>query len=209
MSPAKKNTIGIAYIIIPVSVLAVLMIFFRIFIPPVIPSLFVISCYASQAIFSFVSLEKDKKFLQTKFGAYVSPEVVKEMQKNPELAELGAQNKFMTALFSDVKTFSGFTETLNNAVGEEQGAVELQKILSDYLGYLTKAIMEQKGTVDKFVGDEIVSFFNAPLDDSEHAFHSCVAGIRMLQAEARYNEENKDKLPLNKMTGEPFYLHSR
>ena len=209
MSPAKKNTIGIAYIIIPLSVLAVLMIFFRIFIPPVIPSLFVISCYASQAIFSFVSLEKDKKFLQTKFGAYVSPEVVKEMQKNPELAELGAQNKFMTALFSDVKTFSGFTETLNNAVGEEQGAVELQKILSDYLGYLTKAIMEQKGTVDKFVGDEIVSFFNAPLDDSEHAFHSCVAGIRMLQAEARYNEENKDKLPLNKMTGEPFYLHSR
>ena len=63
--------------------------------------------------------------------------------------------------------------------------------------------------MDKYVGDEIVSFFNAPLDDDEHAFHGCVAGIRMLQSEARYNEEHMADLPINEKTGKPFLLHSR
>ena len=69
--------------------------------------------------------------------------------------------------------------------------------------------MDCHGTIDKYVGDEIVSFFGAPVDDDENAFHACLAGIRMLQAEAKYNEENKDKLPINPHTGEPFYLNSR
>ena len=208
-SYGRQNLAGLLYIALPVAILFTSMTAFKVYVPMVNAMLLAVFIYVAETFLNFRLINREKKFLQTKMGAYVSPEVVKEMQKNPELAELGAQNRYMTALFSDVKTFSGFTETLNNALGEEQGAVALQKILSDYLGYLTKAIMGQKGTVDKFVGDEIVSFFNAPLDDEEHAFHSCVAGIRMLQAEAKYNEEFRDSLPINKQTGEPFLLHSR
>lgn len=208
-SAGMKNALGLIYVILPVIIYIVLMIYFQISVAFITPTFIAVAVYLTDAIINFRALNADKKFLQTKFGAYVSPDVVKEMQKNPELAELGAQNKYMTALFSDVQTFSGFTETLNNKYGEERGAVELQKILSDYLGYLTKEIQLQKGTVDKFVGDEIVSFFNAPLDDEDHAFHGCIAGIRMLQAEARYNEENIETLPVNEKTGEKFLLHSR
>ncbi len=208
-SPGKKNAFGLIYVFLPTLLSITLMIFFKKYTPVVIPLALCLAVYFTEVVLNFRALNADKKFLQTKFGAYVSPDVVKEMQKNPELAELGAQNKYMTALFSDVQTFSGFTETLNNKFGEERGAVELQQVLSDYLGYLTKEIQGQKGTVDKFVGDEIVSFFNAPLDDDEHAFHGCVAGIRMLQSEARYNEEHMADLPINEKTGKPFLLHSR
>lgn len=209
-STGHKNIFGLIYVVLPFAIFVVMMVGFKVFIPPLVPFLFVsLFPYILEIVFNFRSLNAQRKFLQTKMGAYVSPEVVKEMQKNPQLAELGAQNRYMTALFSDVATFSGFTETLNNALGEEQGAVKLQQILSDYLGYLTKAIMGQSGTVDKFVGDEIVSFFNAPLEDEQHAFHACVAGIRMLQAEAEYNKTHEAELPINAQTGKPFLLHSR
>lgn len=209
LSPTKRNLVSSVYVAAPLALFSVLMISMNIYMSMAIPAIMVITTYAVEVFFNFREVNRDKKFLQTKFGAYVSPDVVKAMQKNPQLAELGAQNKNMTALFSDVKAFSGFTETLNNELGEEMGAIKLQQILSDYLGFLTKEIMGQRGTVDKFVGDEIVSFFNAPLDDAEHAFHGCVAGIRMLQAEARYNEEFRDSLPVNRQTGEKFCLHSR
>ena len=74
--------------------------------------------------------------------------------------------------------------------------------------------MDAGGTIDKYVGDEIVSFFGAPIPDENNAFNACVAGIRMLQAERRYNEENAYRLPTIKDkngadTGKPFFLHSR
>ena len=106
-------------------------------------------------------------------------------------------------------TFSGFTEVINNEAGEDKGAERLVEILNDYLGVLSDAIMDCNGTIDKYVGDEIVSFFGAPIPAKNNAYDACVASIRMLQAEKKFNEENKDRLPINPKTGEPFFLHSR
>ena len=182
---------------------------FHVYIPLFVPLVYALVTYFSLMILNFILLEGDKKFLQNTFGAYVAPEVVSQLVKNPDMVKLGGNSEQLTALFSDVKTFSGFTEVINNEEGEERGAARLVEILNHYLGALSDAIMENKGTIDKYVGDEIVSFFGAPVPDKDNAFNACVAGIRMLQAEAQYNLENKDTLPKIPETGEPFYLHSR
>ena len=183
--------------------------FFGLYIPGLTAILIAVTSYLSVTIFRFALAEKDKKFLQTTFGAYVAPAVVAEIVKHPELANLGGKSEYLTALFSDVKTFSGFTEVINNEAGEDKGAERLVEILNEYLGVLSDAIMDNNGTIDKYVGDEIVSFFGAPIPIENNAFSACVAAIRMLQAEEKFNRENKDRLPINPKTGEPFYLHSR
>lgn len=204
-----QNISGVGLFVLSLVVPVLLIVLFSIYIPALAAILVAFSSYLAMTIFRFATSEKDKKFLQTTFGAYVAPAVVDQIVKNPEIARLGGKSDYLTALFSDVKTFSGFTEVINNEEGEDKGAERLVAILNDYLGVLSDAIMDNKGTIDKYVGDEIVSFFGAPIHDDNNAYDACVAGIRMLQAEERFNKENKDRLPINPQTGEPFYLHSR
>lgn len=208
-SPARKNAIGIIYVILPPLVFSLLMIFFKLYIPLVIPSIIVLLAYIIQMILNFIAVEKDKSTLRKGFAAYVAPEVVNQIVKNPALLSLGGANKHITALFSDVRTFSGFTECINREEGESKGAVRLVDILNGYLGVLSDAIMDQGGTIDKYVGDEIVSFFGAPVDNPSHAFNACVAGIRMKQAEDIYNAEHLNDLPIHPITHTPFLLKSR
>ena len=238
LSPDLRNNTGLIYVIVPTLIGVISMVFFKVYIPVVLTAAYCALLYIAELIYNFASVEGDKKFLQTTFGAYVAPAVVDQIVKNPNVAKLGGKSENLTALFSDVATFSGFTETINNeelertkkenaalppeeqksteevaALGAARGAERLVAVLNDYLGVLSDAIMDAGGTIDKYVGDEIVSFFGAPIPDKNNAFNACVAGIRMLQAEAKYNEENKDRLPTIKEngvdTGKPFFLHSR
>lgn len=204
-----QNLTGISLVLLSLFIPFALMIGFNVYIPALCAFLIAFSSYIGMTIYRFATSEKDKKFLQTTFGAYVAPAVVDQIVKNPALASLGGKSDNLTALFSDVKSFSAFTEIINNEEGEDKGAERLVAILNDYLGVLSDAIMDNNGTIDKYVGDEIVSFFGAPVHDENNAFDACVAGIRMLQAENRFNEENKNRLPVNPATGETFFLHSR
>lgn len=236
--PTKKAFVqillGVILLAIVVLIPIVLIVAKSIYLPSV-TSIFISSVsFLCVTALRFISSEKDKKFLQNTFGAYVAPAVVDEIIKNPNYASLGGKSDELTALFSDVKTFSGFTEVINNEElkkvreeneklpkneqksedevnleGAAKGAERLVAVLNEYLGVLSDAIMAEGGTIDKYVGDEIVSFFGAPVHDVNNAFNACVAGIRMLQAESKYNDTHKDLLPINPQTGEPFYLRSR
>ncbi len=208
-SSFAKNAVGLVYLFPPAIIFCALMIFFRIYVPVVAPFLLALFTYTAQMVLNFALAEKEKKTLRRGFDAYVAPEVVNQIVKNPALLSLGGANKRMTALFSDVRTFSGFTECINREEGEQHGAVRLVDILNGYLGVLSDAIMDCHGTIDKYVGDEIVSFFGAPVDDPLNAYNACIAGIRMKQAEAIYNEEHKDELPIHPITHTPFLLKSR
>lgn len=177
---------------------------------PFMPVIFSISLsFIISAFRSYMIEGKQKRFINNVFKQYLSPEVVQVLIEKGEKPELGGQSKNLTALFSDVKTFSGFTEVINTQEGEEKGADKLVQILNGYLGALSNSILECKGTIDKYVGDEIVSFFGAPLNDEDNAYNACIASIKMLEAEARYNEEHKNILPINPKTGEIFWLRSR
>ncbi|HAK69575.1 MAG TPA: hypothetical protein DCM57_07945 [Treponema sp.] len=238
LSAARKSVWGILYLVLPVGILILMMVFFRIYTPVTVPLILAALTYILELAMSFVVTEKDKNTLRRGFASYVAPEVVSEIVKDPALLGLGGVSKRITALFSDVKTFSGFTETVNNVATEDirahnelvkagresgkilseeeisvqgaaKGASRLVAYLNDYLGALSDAIMLEHGTIDKYVGDEIVSFFGAPIYDSNHAWNACVAGIRMLQAEAEYNKTHGSELPINPRTGKPFFLRSR
>ncbi|WP_191016545.1 CHASE2 domain-containing protein [Treponema zioleckii] len=234
-----QNLSGILLLVIVIVIPVLAMKLFGIYIPSFTSILIAFTSYLVVTITRFMISEKDKKFLQNTFGAYVAPAVVEQIVKNPDVAKLGGKSENLTALFSDVATFSGFTETVNNeelkrtreenetlppeerksaeevnALGASRGAERLVAILNQYLGVLSDAIMDCTGTIDKYVGDEIVSFFGAPVPDENNAFNACVAGIRMLQAEKKFNEEHASELPTIKDkegndTGKPFFLHSR
>ncbi|MBR1913188.1 MAG: CHASE2 domain-containing protein, partial [Treponema sp.] len=188
----RRNMLALCYLVIPVAIPVLLMILFYIYIPMFSTIVFVVFAYVANLVINFIAVEKDRSTLRRGFDAYVAPEVVSQIMKDPSRLSLGGENKNITALFSDVRKFSGFTEMINNEEGEKNGAVRLVAILNEYLGKLSDAIMENKGTIDKYVGDEIVSFFGAPIDDPYNAFNACVAGIRMKQVEDEYNAKHFD-----------------
>ena len=238
-TPGRKLLIGFGMLVLTTATLLLIFMLTKCYIGTAVPVLSMGITFVAMTAISLVSTSREKKFIQEKFGAYVAPEIVSELVKHPESAKVGGDNKHITALFSDVKTFSGFTETVNNVATDEirrhneevkagkfpdetplsedevimngagKGAEELVAYLNDYLGALSDAIMKEHGTIDKYVGDEIVSFFGAPINDPDHAWNACVAGIRMLQAEAQYNKEHEADLPINPRTGKPFLLNSR
>ncbi len=184
-----QNISGASVIIIFCATVCALMFFVGIYLPPISPLIIIVLTFLMLLAQSFFTAEKERLLIKNTFGAYVAPEVVSQIIENPEYAQVGGISKNLTALFSDVQKFSKFTEIVNNTNGEDKGAEQLVAVLNNYLGALSDAIQEQKGTIDKYVGDEIVSFFGAPIDDSDHAFHACIAGIRMLQSEAQINKE--------------------
>ena len=187
--PSVQNITGGILIAASIVAAVLLMTFFGIYVPIVAGVLIEFTAYLALMIIRFSSNEKERALIKSKFGAYVAPEVVEQIIQNPKYAQVGGDNKELTALFSDVRKFSKFTEIVNNINGEERGAEQLVAALNNYLGALSDAIQSERGTIDKYVGDEIVSFFGAPIDDAEHAFHSCAAAIKMREAEEKINKE--------------------
>ena len=123
---------------------------------------------------------KEKKFIRQAFSTYVSKDVVNEIIKDPAKAlKLGGEEKNITALFTDIRKFSTFSELVTPE--------KLVSILNDYLGVLSDVILDNRGTIDKYIGDAIVSFFGAPLPLEDHAYRACISAIGMKKAEEAFN----------------------
>ncbi|MBP5753915.1 MAG: hypothetical protein J6W60_13815, partial [Treponema sp.] len=238
-TPGRKLLLGLAVLIVAVGGILAAFIITKTYFGAAVPMIAMGVTFVVMTSISLISTTKEKKFIQDKFGAYVAPEIVDELVKHPENAKVGGDSKHITALFSDVKTFSGFTETVNNVAtqsvrehnqdirdgkfpmedvlsddevamrGAAKGAEKLVAYLNDYLGALSDAIMKEHGTIDKYVGDEIVSFFGAPIDNPNNAFDSCIAAIRMKQVEEEFNREHEKELPIHPITKTPYLLKSR
>jgi len=114
------------------------------------------------------------------FSTYLSEEVVEEIVSDPARLHLGGVNRHMTALFTDIKGFTGIAEKLNPE--------HLVDLLNYYLSTMSDIILEEKGTIDKYQGDSIVSFFGAPLELDDHALRACTAGIIMKRTEKEINK---------------------
>jgi len=108
------------------------------------------------------------------FAFYLSPTVVEELISDPTKLKLGGSRREITAFFSDVKGFTSISEQMNPA--------DLVKLLNECLGVMTEIILEEGGTVDKYIGDAVVAMFGAPVEHKDHALRACRAAIRCQEA---------------------------
>lgn len=155
--------------------------FFNIYIKIFVPIMSVALSFILISFFNFIFTEKEKSFLRKAFGVYLSDDVVNEIVLDPTKLSLGGEEKRITALFTDIKSFS----TLSEKITPEH----LVSVLNIYLTKMSDLILEEKGTIDKYIGDAIVSFFGAPIDLPEHASKACLAALKMKNAEEEINKE--------------------
>lgn len=130
-------------------------------------------------VYRIMTEEKDKKRIKTMFGTYVNPHVVDHLLENPP--ELGGVDKEITVLFSDIR---GFTKT-----SEGLSPQDLVKYINKYLTAMTNVIEEDEGTLDKYVGDEIMAFWGAPMEQKDHAFRACKSAVKQMNALHKLNEQ--------------------
>jgi len=141
----------------------------RLLMNVVYPILASLLSFVGTYLLRFIMEQKKRKFIEGAFGHYVNKTVVKNIQANPDLLKLGGAKRSLTVFFSDIE---GFT-----SISEQFKPEELVKFLNEYLGKMTDIIISQQGTLDKYEGDAIMAFWNAPLADHDHALHACLAAL--------------------------------
>jgi len=155
--------------------------------------------YLTLIFSSFVREQAQRRQIRSAFGQYLSPALVEQLAQSPEKLVLGGEEREMTIMFSDMRGFTSISETYKN---DPQG---LTSLMNSFLTPLTNAILNRKGTIDKYMGDAIMAFWNAPLDDKNHELNACEAALDMLERvdglnqvrEQEAKEEGRPFIPLN------------
>ncbi len=153
------------------------------FIPP---GLGIISAYIGSSIADFLKERKQKMMIKGMFSQYLNPELVNELINHPEKLKLGGVRKNMTVLFSDLANFTTISEKTEPEI--------LVEMLNKYFDEMTEIIFDTKGTLDKFEGDAIMAFWNAPLDDEYHHYNASLAAIKMKKRVEELRNEWKSVL---------------
>ena len=128
-------------------------------------------CYASTMSYNAATEGRQKAQIKGMFEKYVDKAVVQQIIDDPSLVKLGGEEREITTLFADIE---GFTH-----MAEQMGPQNTVAMLNSYLTEMSAIITENNGTIDKYIGDAIMSFWGAPLSDADHAFNACAAAINM------------------------------
>jgi len=138
----------------------------------------------------FIREESQKKFIKEAFAHYMAPGVIDQIIQNPDLLQLGGENRRLTIFFSDVAGFTSISERITPN--------ELVTLLNEYLSEMSDIVMKYDGTVDKFEGDAVMAFYGAPYHFPDHAAKACLAAIemqeRLVDMRAAWQKQNKDQL---------------
>lgn len=149
---------------------------------PLAATLLIVSwIYLLNMFFGYFFETRSKHQMNDLFGQYVPPDLVSEMANDPQNYSLASENRELSVLFSDIR---GFT-----SISEELDAVELSDLLNRFLTPMTEVVHVTQGTVDKYMGDAIMAFWGAPVADPDHAANAVKAGLAMLEALKRLNQE--------------------
>jgi adenylate cyclase len=150
-------------------------------VPMAAPMLTVFGLYALNTAYGFFAATRSKRQITKLFGQYVPPELAAEMSQNPAHYTMEGQSREMSVLFSDIRGFTNFSEKLP--------PTELSEVLNAYLSTMTRIIQQQRGTIDKYIGDAIMAFWNAPVDLSDHATRAVQTALDMQAALLQLNQE--------------------
>ncbi|MDR1179463.1 MAG: adenylate/guanylate cyclase domain-containing protein, partial [Spirochaetales bacterium] len=152
-----------------------------VFIAPLGPVLAALSAVIIREMISYRASDREKQFISRALSTYVSREVVDELVANPLLLQLGGSRRRMSAVFTDMRSFSTISEQLDPE--------HLVRLLNRYLTRMSDIIMENMGTIDKYEGDAIIAFFGAPVRRDDHAVLACRSALRMKKVETDLNRE--------------------
>jgi adenylate cyclase len=163
------------------------------------PLLSTTAIYLTLIFTSFVREQAQRRQIRSAFGQYLSPALIEQLAQSPERLVLGGEEREMTIMFSDVRGFTTISESYKK---DPQG---LTSLMNRFLTPLTNAILDRKGTIDKYMGDAIMAFWNAPVDDNDHQLHACEAALDMLdridvlnkQREIEAKEGDQTFIPIN------------
>lgn len=159
-------------------------------LPVVSPVVTMIITYLGMLFLKYIMEQREKNYIKTAFGYYIDPAVLEDILRTPEKLKFGGEKKYMTVLFSDLEGFTPLSEKLSPD--------EVSTILNEYLSRMVHCIMQTKGTLDKFIGDAVMTFWNAPGEQKDHAALACETALLMMEElkllKKRWYEEKKPDL---------------
>jgi adenylate cyclase len=147
---------------------------FQLWWPPLLPAAAAVAVYGAAALAGYAFVRRRARQTRAMFAQYVPPAVVSRLIAQPELMRLGGEAREVTLMFTDLANFTTLSEQLS--------AEQTVEVLTAYFNAMTPIVHATGGTVDKFIGDAVMAFWGAPLDDPQHAEHAVTAAILMQQA---------------------------
>ncbi len=177
--------VGVFAVVLLASVIGINLYFWNalILIPIASSVLLIMSIFIQHVSYSFLLEQNTKRKLHKSFGQYIPPELVDELSETEEAFSLEGESREMTVLFSDVRGFTSIAENLEPK--------QLSQLMNAMLTPMTGIIHEQRGTIDKYMGDAIMSFWGAPIADKNHASHAVAAAIKMKHELPKINKKFK------------------
>jgi adenylate cyclase len=152
---------------------------------PVYPGLCLLALFILSSLLTYMRTEAERRQIKDAFGHYISPDYMKELTNNPDSLQLGGETRDLTIMFTDIRSFTTISESLTPE--------ELIQLMNDFLTPMSDLVMEMRGTIDKYMGDAMMAFWNAPLDDPDHAYNACIAALRMDAALKPINVELEER----------------
>jgi len=138
------------------------------------PSICLVILFITATLLNYIRIETERRRVKQAFGLYISPDFMKELTAHPDKLQLGGETRELTVMFTDIRNFTSISESLSPE--------ELINLMNDFLTPMSDLVMKRRGTIDKYMGDAMMAFWNAPLNDPDHARHACIAALEMNQA---------------------------
>jgi adenylate cyclase len=154
-------------------------------VDPIYPAMSLAAIYLVGTLVVFLRTERERNRVRNAFSHYMAPALVERLADDPSRLKLGGETRDMTLLFSDVRGFTTISEGLD--------AEELTRFLNSLFTPLSNIILDEQGTIDKFMGDAVMAFWNAPLEDNAHPTHACNAALRIMNEMDRLNEHWREE----------------
>jgi len=157
---------------------------------PIAPSVNIALVFAAASLVKFMRTEAERRTVRNAFAQYLPPDVVEQIAADPSKLKLGGDTRELSIMFCDIRGFTPIAESFRS---DPQG---LTKLINRALTPLSREVLNHHGTIDKYIGDCVMAFWNAPIDDADHARHACECALAMMDSLVVLN---------NELTAEGFY----
>lgn len=179
LSPLRGTLVALAVLVALLLINLGFWIYSDLALPIAAGLLMVLSLFALNMSWGYFVESRAKRQITSLFGQYVPPELVEVMSRDPQIHTMEGRNAELTVLFADIRGFTSIAEALDPR--------QLTQLINEFLTTMTAVIGRHRGTLDKYIGDEIMAFWGAPVEDPQHARHAVLAALEMQTAMAELN----------------------